>query len=101
MPTYEYECVSCGHGFEAIQSMTEAPLSDCPACGKLVRRRINGGMGVIFKGSGFYKNDARRASSPKDSSSPKEGAKEGSAAPACPGCSSGGCPAAAGQAASA
>lgn len=70
MPTYEYECSSCGHTFEAFQSMSDAPLSSCPECGKAVKRLIFGGTGVIFKGSGFYVNDSRKASS----GSPKTGA---------------------------
>lgn len=63
MPTYEYECKTCGHTFEAFQSMSDAPLRECPACGKEVRRLINGGAGVIFKGSGFYVNDSRSGKS--------------------------------------
>ncbi|MDR0586017.1 MAG: zinc ribbon domain-containing protein [Treponema sp.] len=66
MPTYEYECKSCGHSFEAFQSMSDAPLRDCPQCGKEVRRLINGGTGVIFKGSGFYVTD-KKAGASKDS----------------------------------
>jgi len=57
MPTYEYECKSCSHNFEVFQSMSDQALSDCPECGKEVRRLIFGGAGVIFKGSGFYVND--------------------------------------------
>jgi putative FmdB family regulatory protein len=57
MPTYEYECTSCKHSFEAFQAMSEAPLKECPQCGKAVRRLIHGGTGVIFKGSGFYVTD--------------------------------------------
>jgi putative FmdB family regulatory protein len=63
MPTYEYECKSCGHTFEAFQSISEDPLKDCPECGKEVRRLINGGSGVIFKGSGFYVTDKKAAPS--------------------------------------
>jgi putative FmdB family regulatory protein len=59
MPTYEYECRSCGYTFEKSQSMSEDPVKDCPECGKDVRRLIFGGSGVIFKGSGFYVNDSR------------------------------------------
>jgi putative FmdB family regulatory protein len=59
MPTYEYECAACGHTLEAFQSMSEAPLSVCPACGKELRRLITGGSGVIFKGSGFYVTDKK------------------------------------------
>lgn len=65
MPTYEYECKSCGHSFEAFQNMSDAPLSSCPECGSSVRRMINGGMGVIFKGSGFYVTDKGGSSSKK------------------------------------
>jgi putative FmdB family regulatory protein len=57
MPTYEYECKICGHSFEAFQRMSEPPLTSCPLCGKEVRRLINGGTGIIFKGSGFYVTD--------------------------------------------
>ena len=63
MPTYEYECSSCSHSFEAFQSMSEDPLTSCPECGGPVRRLIGGGTGIIFKGSGFYVNDSRKASS--------------------------------------
>ena len=63
MPTYEYECKTCGHCFEALQSMRDAPLNSCPQCGREVRRRINGGSGVIFKGSGFYVTDKKSGSS--------------------------------------
>jgi putative FmdB family regulatory protein len=59
MPTYEYECKDCGHTFEAFQSMSDAPLKICPECGKEVRRLINGGSGIIFKGSGFYVTDKK------------------------------------------
>jgi putative FmdB family regulatory protein len=57
MPTYEYECKTCGHTFDAFQSMSDAVLKICPKCGKELRRIINGGSGVIFKGSGFYVTD--------------------------------------------
>jgi putative FmdB family regulatory protein len=62
MPTYEYECDNCGHHFETFQHMTEEPLKVCPQCGKSIHRVINGGVGVIFKGSGFYINDSRHTS---------------------------------------
>lgn len=58
MPTYEYECISCSHVFDAFQSMADEPLTECPQCGKTVKRRINGGTGIIFKGTGFYVNDS-------------------------------------------
>ena len=60
MPTYEYECETCGHCFETFQSMTEEPIRKCPSCGrKKVRRLIGRGGAVIFKGSGFYSTDYR------------------------------------------
>ena len=63
MPTYEYKCNSCSHVFEAFQSIKDDPLDTCPLCGKKVRRLINGGTGIIFKGSGFYVTDKGRGSS--------------------------------------
>ncbi|MCL2380329.1 MAG: zinc ribbon domain-containing protein [Treponema sp.] len=57
MPTYGYECKSCGHTFDVFQSMADEPLKTCPSCGKAIRRLINGGTGVIFKGGGFYVTD--------------------------------------------
>ncbi|MCL1928677.1 MAG: zinc ribbon domain-containing protein [Treponema sp.] len=101
MPTYEYECKSCGHNFEAFQSMSDAPFSDCPQCGKEIRRLINGGSGVIFKGSGFYVNDKRADNSKKHSSKatekPADKSESGEAKPACAACpasaaSGGSCP---------
>ncbi|MCK5737178.1 MAG: zinc ribbon domain-containing protein [Spirochaetaceae bacterium] len=70
MPTYEYECRSCGHNFEAFQSMQDDSLTTCPDCGQEhLRRIISGGAGIIFKGSGFYVNDSRNSSSTTKSSS--------------------------------
>lgn len=64
MPTYDYQCDQCGHAFETMQSMKDAPLSVCPECSTAALRRIiTGGTGVIFKGSGFYVNDSRKTSS--------------------------------------
>jgi putative FmdB family regulatory protein len=62
MPTYEYECKSCGHTFDVFQNMSDEPVKVCPACGSEVRRLINGGTGVIFKGSGFYVTDKNKSS---------------------------------------
>ncbi len=61
MPTYEYECVECGHRFEAFQSMSDDPLRECEHCKGPVKRLIFGGTGIIFKGSGFYVNDSNKA----------------------------------------
>ena len=62
MPTYDYECVECGHRFEAFQSMSDEPLKECEHCKGPVKRLISGGTGIIFKGSGFYVNDSNKAS---------------------------------------
>jgi putative FmdB family regulatory protein len=58
MPTYEYACDSCGHQFEQFQSFTESALTECPEC-KGAIRKVFSNVGVVFKGSGFYKNDSR------------------------------------------
>lgn len=71
MPTYEYECSSCAHAFEALQSMTEPKLVKCPACGKdKLTRLIGSGSGVIFKGSGFYETDYKKKEAPAASAAP-------------------------------
>jgi putative FmdB family regulatory protein len=58
VPTYQYACTACGHRLEAVQSFTDASLTECPECsGKL--RKLFGSVGVVFKGSGFYRNDSR------------------------------------------
>jgi putative FmdB family regulatory protein len=61
MPTYDYECTSCGHQFEARQSMKDPHLTDCPVenCEGPVKRKIGRGSGFIFKGTGFYITDYR------------------------------------------
>ena len=56
MPTYEYQCPE-GHGFELFQKMSEKPRAKCPVCGKPAVRKISGGAGLVFKGSGFYITD--------------------------------------------
>ncbi|MBM7771710.1 putative FmdB family regulatory protein [Actinokineospora baliensis] len=62
MPTYQYACTACEHRFEAVQSFSDAALSECPECtGRL--RKLYGSVGVVFKGSGFYRNDSRSGSS--------------------------------------
>jgi len=62
MPTYEYECMHCGHRFEFFQKMSDQPLGKCPKCRKKVKRLIGSGAGIIFKGSGFYATDYRKGS---------------------------------------
>ncbi len=80
MPTYEYECVSCRHSFEVFQSMKDAALTICPECGKRVKRIIGGGSGIIFKGSGFYVNDSKKAVAP----TPKANVADSAAKPDTP-----------------
>jgi len=57
MPTYDYKCNECGHLYEYFQTMSDAPLKNCPECNGVVRRLVSGGSGLIFKGSGFYLTD--------------------------------------------
>jgi putative FmdB family regulatory protein len=72
MPTYEYECTACGHEFERFESITAEPSRNCPKCRKgKARRRISGGGGLIFKGSGFYCTDYKRSSAKPAKSEPK------------------------------
>jgi len=76
MPTYDYECKACGHAFEALQSFSEPPLTKCPACKKKKLERLFGGGGaIIFKGSGFYETDYRRAGEKKNGKPEGETAK--------------------------
>lgn len=60
MPTYEYECLHCGHNFELFQKITDKPIEACPRCHRKVKRLISSGSGIIFKGSGFYATDYRK-----------------------------------------
>jgi putative FmdB family regulatory protein len=75
MPTYEYECPS-GHVFEKFQKMTDKPRAKCPVCGKPAVRKISGGAGLVFKGSGFYITDYG-----KDGKGPKKAPEGESSAP--------------------
>jgi putative FmdB family regulatory protein len=67
MPTYEYECKDCQHRFEEFQKITDKPLAKCPKCGGQLRRLITGGVGLIFKGSGFYVTDYKKSNLPAKS----------------------------------
>jgi putative FmdB family regulatory protein len=63
VPTYQYACTACGHQLEAVQSFTDEPLAECPTCeGRL--RKLFSAVGVVFKGSGFYRTDSRSGSKP-------------------------------------
>ena len=62
MPTYQYACTECGHAFEQIQSFSDDSLTVCPVCAGRLRKVFNA-VGVVFKGSGFYRTDSRSSSS--------------------------------------
>src|ERR1017187_5642291 len=74
MPTYEYACTSCGHRMEAVQSFSDPALTTCPVCHGALRK-VFGNVGIVLKGSGFYKNDSR-SSGRSNGSAPKEASKE-------------------------
>ena len=60
MPTYEYACTACGHRLDAVQKFSDDPLTECPECGGALRK-VYGAVGIVLKGSGFYKTDSRAA----------------------------------------
>lgn len=68
MPTYQYACTECGHGFEQFQSFSDDALTECPECQGRLRKLFNA-VGVVFKGSGFYRTDSRAASSSSEPAS--------------------------------
>lgn len=69
MPTYQYACADCDHQFEAFQSFTEASLTTCPECNGEVKK-IYSAVGVVFKGSGFYKTDSAKLNTAKTATPP-------------------------------
>lgn len=62
MPTYPYACTACDHRFEQVQAFSDPSLTECPVCGGRLRK-VFSSVGIVFKGSGFYRNDARTGSS--------------------------------------
>ena len=79
MPTYEYVCTECKYQFEEFQSISAEPLKTCPECGGLINRKIFGGVGLHFKGSGFYITDYKKPkSSPTTNSETKKTTKKAS-----------------------
>jgi putative FmdB family regulatory protein len=68
LPTYQYRCTECDHAFEEFQSFTDDALTVCPNCGGKLRKVFNA-VGVVFKGSGFYRTDSRKTGSSSDSGS--------------------------------
>ena len=88
MPTYQYSCTECGHFFEQFQSFSEDSLTVCPECEGRLRKVFNA-VGVVFKGSGFYRTDSRAATQGSDAGSDKSSSTGGDAAkPAATGTSS-------------
>ncbi|SDG15854.1 FmdB family zinc ribbon protein [Pseudonocardia oroxyli] len=81
MPTYQYACTDCDHRFEAVQSFSDDALTVCPVCGGKLRK-VFSSVGIVFKGSGFYRTDSRSGSSSvssgSDSSSKSESSSESS-----------------------
>jgi putative FmdB family regulatory protein len=91
MPVYAYACKDCGHAFDIRQSFSENALTVCPECGGDLRKKFNT-VGVVFKGSGFYRNDSRSDSTSSGTSSgttPAAAPATAGAAPATAGASSG------------
>ena len=72
MPTYQYACTACGDEHEAVQSFTDKALSECQVCGGQLRK-VYSAVGVVFKGSGFYKTDSRSGKGPTDGSKSDSG----------------------------
>ena len=83
MPTYQYSCNECGHFFEQFQSFSEDSLTDCPECSGRLRKVFNA-VGVVFKGSGFYRTDSRSASTAADAASTSASSTSGSASGGSP-----------------
>ncbi len=77
MPTYQYSCTECGHFFEAFQSFTDDSLTECPECQGRLRKVFNA-VGVVFKGSGFYRTDSRNGSTGSSSTSSSNGSSSSS-----------------------
>ena len=82
MPTYQYSCTECGERIEAVQKFTDEPLQICSACGGKLRK-VFSAVGIVFKGSGFYRNDSRSGSKDKalnGSGSSSDAKKDGGSA---------------------
>jgi putative FmdB family regulatory protein len=70
VPTYQYQCTECGEGLEAVQKFTDDALTECPGCGGRLKK-VFSAVGIVFKGSGFYRNDSRGSSSSSSPASSK------------------------------
>nr|WP_089774569.1 FmdB family zinc ribbon protein [Ruania alba] len=75
MPTYAYACSSCSHSFDIYQSFSDDALTECPSCAEPSLRKVFSAVGVVFKGSGFYRNDSRSSSDSSSSSSERSSEK--------------------------
>jgi putative FmdB family regulatory protein len=78
VPTYQYSCTDCGHFLEAYQGFTDDALTECPECGGRLRKVFNA-VGVVFKGSGFYRTDSRGKANGESASAGANGAKDSAA----------------------
>jgi putative FmdB family regulatory protein len=87
VPTYAYACKDCGHAFDIVQSFSDSTLTSCPECQGTLRKKFNS-VGVVFKGSGFYRTDSRDtkgstvSAAPAASSTPAPAAAPAASAPA-------------------
>ena len=81
MPVYAYACKDCGHTFDIRQSFSDDALTVCPECGGQLRKKFNS-VGVVFKGSGFYRTDSRSNSSSDGGTSGNSGSGETKSTPA-------------------
>ncbi|WP_147916143.1 FmdB family zinc ribbon protein [Ruania zhangjianzhongii] len=77
MPTYAYACSQCSHRFDIYQSFTEDALTICPECAQQSLRKVYSSVGVVFKGSGFYRNDSRSSESSSSPAAKSESTSEG------------------------
>ena len=75
MPTYQYTCTDCGEPVEAVQKFTDDPLTVCAACGGRLRK-VFSPVGIVFKGSGFYRTDSRNSSVAADAKKEMDRAKQ-------------------------
>ncbi|MEV8625838.1 FmdB family zinc ribbon protein [Streptomyces sp. NPDC051079] len=83
MPTYQYQCTECGEGLEAVQKFTDDALTECPNCkGRL--KKVFSAVGIVFKGSGFYRNDSRGASSSSSPAASKSSSSSSSTSSSSP-----------------
>ncbi|WP_447135062.1 FmdB family zinc ribbon protein [Micromonospora sp. LZ34] len=88
VPTYQYACTACGHQLEAVQSFSDEPLTECPACEGRLRKVFNS-VGIVFKGSGFYRTDSRSSGSDTASNGASKPAKSDSSSSGDSGSSNG------------